>query len=481
MPGQNVAARANAKDFLDFVEEVTLADGTVVDADHAQIAAFYTQCCTAAGAKAAPAPAPVKAPAPVEQVVMVRLMPRVNAQGLGIIPVPQPDLPTEIVAAEQTQGDWLVSARLHNRSRWGFHTYRMSWAYVLPTGLEYHRGELVTLEHNLQPEGAIDVPDQHVTPRADAKEFLFFVEEETQGDGTLWKTTHERIEAQYHLCCSKRSAAGEYVATAGPAGSPALGATVEPLSADLPIKFDVVSLRRAQEPGRGREMPNDGDFIAYHGSTMNALMQFAYLHNNFFTISGQPDWVDKDLWEFQAKVAPEDIAAWKKTTLTQKRMMVRAVLVEQLKLKVHEDMVEHPIYNLVIAKGGPKLTEYKPGDTLQAPGPGGGRVLTGKVLSWFDPFNLVCQDETMADLANSLSGANRSGRVVFDKTGLTGSYNFTVPIPYAPLPAQLQQLSEDSGVPTVFEGLKKLGLQLVSAKGPIDGIVVDHIERPAGN
>ena len=92
MPGQNVAARANAKDFLDFVEEVTLADGTVVDADHAQIAAFYTQCCTAAAAKAAPAPAPVKAPAPVEQVVMVRLMPRVNVRrrGFGIIPVPQP-------------------------------------------------------------------------------------------------------------------------------------------------------------------------------------------------------------------------------------------------------------------------------------------------------------------------------------------------------------------------------------------------------
>ena len=59
---------------------------------------------------------------------------------------------------------------------------------------EYHSGELVTLEHNLQPEGAIDVPDQHVTPRADAKEFLFFVEEETQGDGTLWKTTHDTCD-----------------------------------------------------------------------------------------------------------------------------------------------------------------------------------------------------------------------------------------------------------------------------------------------
>jgi uncharacterized protein (TIGR03435 family) len=41
--------------------------------------------------------------------------------------------------------------------------------------------------------------------------------------------------------------------------------------------------------------------------------------------------------------------------------------------------------------------------------------------------------------------------------------------------------AEDAGVPTVFEGLKQLGLQLVPAKGPIRGIVVDHIERPPDN
>ena len=71
-------------------------------------------------------------------------------------------------------------------------------------------------------------------------------------------------------------------------------------------------------------------------------------------------------------------------------MMMAAVLVERLKLKkFHLDLAEHPIYNLVVAKGGPKLTEYRPGDTLKSPGPDG-RVLTGKVLSWFDPFNLVC-------------------------------------------------------------------------------------------
>jgi uncharacterized protein (TIGR03435 family) len=107
--------------------------------------------------------------------------------------------------------------------------------------------------------------------------------------------------------------------------------------------------------------------------------------------------------------------------------------------------------------------------------------MTGKVLSWFDPFNLVCQDQTMADLVNSMSGPDRAGRVVIDKTGLTGAYDFTVPIPYRPLPEQFKEIAEDSGVPTMFDGLKQLGLQLVQAKEPIQGIVVDHIERPPDN
>jgi uncharacterized protein (TIGR03435 family) len=87
----------------------------------------------------------------------------------------------------------------------------------------------------------------------------------------------------------------------------------------------------------------------------------------------------------------------------------------------------------------------------------------------------------MAELVNSLSGPNRAGRVVIDKTGLTGTYDFTLPIPVGQMPDQLQQAVEDAGVPSMFEGLKQLGLQLVPAKDPVRGIVVDHIERPPDN
>ena len=66
--------------------------------------------------------------------------------------------------------------------------------------------------------------------------------------------------------------------------------------------------------------------------------------------------------------------------------------------------------------------DYHAGDSVL---PANGHVLTGHVESWFDPFRLVCQEVTIADLVTVLSGPDRAGRVVIDKTGLTGTYDFT--------------------------------------------------------
>jgi uncharacterized protein (TIGR03435 family) len=232
----------------------------------------------------------------------------------------------------------------------------------------------------------------------------------------------------------------------------------------------VVSFRRAEKPGRGREFPPDGDFISYHGSTIHDLLLFGYEggRQGYFTISGEPDWVKSDFYEFTAKVAPEDVAEWKHMQLIDQRHMVQRVLEEALKVKVHDDTSEHPVFELVVAKGGPKLMDYHAGDTVTPPNPGA-KPITGHVLAQFTPFYAVCQDVTMADLVNSLSEPNRAGRVVIDKTGLTGTYDFTLPIPVGLLPEQLQQAAEDAG------------LQLVPAKDPVRGIVVDHIERPPEN
>lgn len=462
VPDQGAPARPGVTDFIAFVEQATTTDGTVYNADHDAIATAYKDLVSGKST-AAPNPGSLMA-----KELEVRLTAKMNAQGIGMIPVAQTDMPTEFVSVKQSADDWLQGARVHNRARNGIRSFKIGWAYVLPSGLEYHTGNLVTLDSPMLPDQAVDVPDQHVAPRADAKEFLYFLDEATQGDGTVWHAKHANVERWHALCCARKNAAGEYVAAAGATG------TLDPPVLSPPIKFDVVSFKRAEKPGAGRDLPADGDYIAFRGVTMHQILMFTYEHKGFFTLAKEPGWVNSDLWDFEAKVAPQDIPVFRKMTVTEKRAMMRETLEDSLKLKAHTDLEPHPAYNLVIAKGGPKLTQWKTGDTVTAPG---GRVVTGKVLTWFDPVTLVCQDTTIGELVNSLSGSNRVGRVVIDKTGLSGAYNFTVPIPVAP---QFQQMAEDEA-PSIYAGLKSLGLELVSSKEVLDQIVVDHVERPAEN
>lgn len=414
---------------------------------------------------------------------------RANHSATAMIEVSQPDFPAQITMMNHGDKDWLESVQLKSGTKTEIVSAKLGWAYVLAGRLEFHAGDVFTPVGGVAGGGTFLAPAQSVAPRADAKGFLAFVEEVTFADGTVVDTDHAKVTAFYTTWSVGANASKVAPAPAAvPAQQNISGGTAVAATARTPnlkpITFDVVSFRKSQRQGSGREFPTDGDFIAYHGSTVDSLLQFAYGGikggSGYFLISGEPDWVKTEFYEFQAKVAPEDVAEWKAMTLIDKRYMVQAALEDVLKVKVHEDTEEHPVYNLVVAKGGPKLMEYEPGDTVTPSYPGA-QAMTGKLLRWFDPINLVCQDITMADLVNSLSGPYRAGRVVIDKTGLTGAYDFTVPIPYRPLPEQFQQIAQDSGVPTMFEGLKQLGLQLAQAKGPIDGIVVDHIERPPDN
>ena len=402
-----------------------------------------------------------------------------KTDGPGIIDLPQPGFAAEITLAIHGTTDWLQSVQVISRSAQVIVSVRMGWAYVLPTGsLEFHQGEVQTVQGGAGTNNNFQLGSQNAPVRADVKDFIAFVEQVTLKDGTVINADHDKIASTY-----KDISEGKPVARAKTAVDPnstaAQNAGLGPqLTPGLkPISFDVVSFRRTERQGPTRvDLPVEGDFIAYHGVPIERLILFAHIaRKGYVSISGEPEWAKTDLYEFTAKVAPEDVAEWKQMTLTDKRAMVATLLADVLKLKVHQDTEPHPVYDLIVAKGGSKLTEYQPGDTVKAPG---GQVLTGKVLSWFDPFTLVCQDTTMAELVNSLSGPNRAGRVVIDKTGLPGAYNFTVPIPYAPLPQQLQDMSD---APSMFEGLKALGLQMVKSTGVIDRIIVDHVERPAEN
>ena len=189
-----------------------------------------------------------------------------------------------------------------------------------------------------------------------------------------------------------------------------------------------------------------------------------------------PDWVDADGYEFLAKVAPEDVPEWHKTSLGTKRLMLRMVLEDALNLKMHIELQPRPIYALVVAKDGPKLTEHKlgPGDPPSTP-----NTLVHAGVEWVGPDEAAFMNASMGDLVSSLSA--RLDRIVVDQTGLTARYDFHV----QPLPAE-HYGAKSGGVGEtdfagIIDGVKTLGLKLEPANTYTIVNVIDHIDRPAGS
>jgi len=242
------------------------------------------------------------------------------------------------------------------------------------------------------------------------------------------------------------------------------------------IHFDVVSWKRCAPGAKGNQridMPLDGDMVAYHCQPVRRVIYFAYTGPAPFELSGHPSWVDDDPYEFQAKVLPADIAAWKALTVDQRRLEVRDVLADQLKLQLHVDKTPQPAYALSVGKKGAKLTEYKVGEQWKIPD---GRVLEGRQHVFIGDV-IYLQNSDMNNLASNLSA--RLDHPVIDRTSLTDSYDITLPLPKAGNANPFANTGEEEG--SVESGLEQLGLKLVPTKMEADGLVVDHIERPPEN
>ena len=400
---------------------------------------------------------------------------------MGMIQAQQDGFPAEIRTITQGATTWIEQVTLISRTRAEIVSARVGWAYAMPAGLEFHQSDVLKLQPGLLAGGtSFPLQGLNVPPRADARDLVVFVSQVTFPDDSVYNYDQAKVAAFYTGCCTGANAGRVPPVPQGrlqkgmPGGEIDTGMIV---TTELkPIAFDVVSFRRTDKPGAGREFPLDGDFIAYHGSPIESLILFAHIGPKGYTSiasAGEPDWVRTDFYDFTAKVAPEDVSEWKKMTLTDKRAMVGYLLADVLKLKVHPQAEPQPVYDLVVAKGGPKLMDYHAGDTLPLPGRA---PMTGYALGWFmNPFYLIGQDATMADLVNDISGPQRAGRVVIDKTGLTGTYNFIFNASICSPPCGPEQGA------SISSALQELGLKLQPAIGPVQNIVIDHAERPTEN
>jgi len=204
-----------------------------------------------------------------------------------------------------------------------------------------------------------------------------------------------------------------------------------------------------------------------------------------FLIYGAPGWTGADGYDIVAKreVNPArkapDAALWAGALLR-----LQTLLENRCSLRVHRETRELPIYTLTAAKGGLKLEpancipfdhEHPPAPPLpgQTPPPICGRLRTGRNGR---NATLTGTGIAMKDILNWLS--NLTGRTVVDGTGYTEPFNASLEW----FRESASSLPDTTTAPSLETALReRLGLKLESGKGPVEVLVVDHVERPSAN
>jgi uncharacterized protein (TIGR03435 family) len=219
-------------------------------------------------------------------------------------------------------------------------------------------------------------------------------------------------------------------------------------------------------------------------------------------VVGGPAWIDSDHYDVDARVDESQAAALSAMSNQQQKeqtsLMMQALLADRFKLRVHFESRELPIYGLAVAKGGSKLAAAKEtsmeDDGPQRPSavvPSSAEGLRKGIFVQYrgQEAEMTAKGVTLDQLVHWLAGYSEiGGRTVVDQTGLGGTYDFTLrwtrerlsaPPPSDPSGATSSTQPE---APALFTSLtEQLGLRLISTKGPVEVLAIDHIEKPSEN
>lgn len=257
-----------------------------------------------------------------------------------------------------------------------------------------------------------------------------------------------------------------------------------------PLAFEVVSIRQNVAGGRVAAFGVTPDGFHMVNMTLTRVILEAYVPETgeavYSDSVGFPAWLGENRYDIAAKIAEADRAEWQKPAqqTVMLRAMLQRMLAERCGLVIHRERKEAPVLYLKVAKGGPKFgAKFKPAEAdegypagrTSSPYPGGGVFAAegGQMHFYLAPMTL---------LASMLTNRNLGGPEIQDRTGLTGRYDFVVDwgawTGGGAGPATGD--ATDPG-PTLFSAVAALGLKLESAKGQVETLVLDHVDRPSGN
>jgi uncharacterized protein (TIGR03435 family) len=251
--------------------------------------------------------------------------------------------------------------------------------------------------------------------------------------------------------------------------------------AQPPSKFEVATIKLAP-PGAplNRMVPGDPGRISFQ-MTLRNLIYYAYGNglSTALRVSGGPDWVSRTVYDVQG-LAPGS------ATQRQFRAMLRALLEERFALKTHTETQSIDVFALVPSrtdgKLGPKVEAWD-GVCKSGSPPGEDDPKTPLCTAAFRPPGMFLDGVTMFAVAEMLSVQRPSlGRIVEDRTGLTGRYRMELEFQFAPLRAGQPAAPADPEGPSIFTAVREQwGLKLEPSKGSLEVIVVDSAQPPTEN
>jgi uncharacterized protein (TIGR03435 family) len=261
-----------------------------------------------------------------------------------------------------------------------------------------------------------------------------------------------------------------------------------PMSADADPGYEVATIK----PTAPDETPHvwvQGTRLSTAGTSLADLMMFAYRVHGAQIIGGQiiggqtvggqtvggqtiggQDWIRSE--KFDLLMQPDQPG---RANTDQMRSVLRKLLADRFKLSYHNEKRELPVYRIVVAKGGAKLTpttkETSAGNTAS--------ISMG-------PDKMGVFDATLGDFASLMQRYVALDRPVVDKTGIAGKFDLT--LSWTPDSSQFNgklpwpvQTGPDAP-PGLFTAIQEqLGLKLEAAKEMVDVMVIDKAERPTDN
>ena len=234
--------------------------------------------------------------------------------------------------------------------------------------------------------------------------------------------------------------------------------------------FEVASIKPNTSGERWESVsPTTGGKLTAKNVTVAWLLKTAY-HVEPFQIAGLPPWANTERFDVLARAASST------ATPDEIRQMLQALLADRFRVTLRREQRDLPVYSLVVTKNGPKLARAKHDTCAESTptDPCGGFRIFQRSQMW---GNTVTVRQFAAELTYMMQ------RMVIDNTGIQGLYDIRVtwtPEHFGPEPGT--EVRPDEANATLFTAVQEqLGLQMQSAKTPVEVLSIERVAHPSAN